>query len=241
MGVAKQVTAIDVGGSSDLGVGGSSTAAQQQFKFSSEVVVLHDSNGARAEAIRTLRTHVMAQHLDAGRRGLAVCSASAGVGATFIAVNLAVSLAQAGVKVLFIDGDLRRPQLGEFIEAPQSLSGLKQCLEASSSDISFAIQSEVLPNLSLMFSGGVATNAQELLAGDRFSGLLGNCLRDYDLTLIDTPPANICADARRISTVLGYSLIVARRHVSYVNDLKVLASQLREDRAQVIGTVLNEG
>jgi Mrp family chromosome partitioning ATPase len=66
-------------------------------------------------------------------------------------------------------------------------------------------------------------------------------MRDYDVTIVDTPPANTCADARRVSKVVGYSVIVAKRHVSFLNDLKALAGQLREDRAHVLGTVMNEG
>jgi Mrp family chromosome partitioning ATPase len=61
------------------------------------------------------------------------------------------------------------------------------------------------------------------------------------MTIIDTPPANTCADARRISTVVGYSLIVTRRHHTFVDDVRTLASQLEADRAKVVGTVLNEG
>jgi protein-tyrosine kinase len=59
------------------------------------------------------------------------------------------------------------------------------------------------------------------------------------VTIVDTPPANSSSDVRRISTVLGYSLIVAGSNRSYVNDVKTLAAQLRSDHAKVIGTVLN--
>lgn len=210
------------------------------FRFSRDIVMLAEPNGARAEAIRTLRTHIMAQHVDDGRRGLAICAASAGVGATFTAVNLAVALAQIGVKVLLIDGDLRSAQIDQYIRSVPPLLGLKQSLEGDDVNLSASIQTDVVENLSVMFAGGVSGSAQELLAGDRFSRLVETCLRDYDLTLIDTPPANRCADARRISTVAGYSLIVARQHGTFVNDIKALAAQLREDRAQVIGSVLNE-
>lgn len=61
------------------------------------------------------------------------------------------------------------------------------------------------------------------------------CLREYDATIIDTPPANTCSDARRVSTVVGYSLIVTRRNKSLVNDVKILTEQLRGDHAEVIG------
>ena len=212
----------------------------ESYGFSSEVVMLSNPDGARAEALRALRTHIMAQHVQDGRRGLAVCAASAGVGATFTAVNLAVGLAQIGVKVLLIDGDLRNAEVDSFIRPSQPLLGLRQCLEGDGADFSSSIQSDVIENLSVMFAGGVSSSAQELLASDRFGATVESCLRDYELTIIDTPPANRCAAARRISTVAGYSLIVAKRHHSFVDDIKALAAQLREDRAHVMGTVLNE-
>lgn len=210
------------------------------FAFSSDIVMLSDPQGGRAEAVRTLRTHIAAQHIEDGRRGLAICAASAGVGATFTAINLAVALAQIGTKVLVVDADLRHPQFHSFIRASETVPGLRQCLEDRSLDLTSYIQEDVIENLSVMFSGGVAHEAQELLASDRFGALVERCLRDYDLTIIDTPPANSCADARRISTVVGYSIIVAKRHKTFVNDIKALAAQLREDRAQVVGTVMNE-
>jgi capsular exopolysaccharide synthesis family protein len=210
------------------------------FRFSPEVVVISDPQGARAEAIRTLRTHIVAQHLDAGRRGLAICGASAGVGATFVAVNLAIALAQVGVKVLLIDGDLRNSQMGALIEPKESTLGLRECLGGQAQDLSAFVQADVLENFSLMYSGSSASNAQELIASERFAQVIARCSRDYDIVIVDTPPANTCADGRRISTVVGYSVIVAKRHVSFVGDLKTLADQLRTDRAQIVGSVLNE-
>jgi Mrp family chromosome partitioning ATPase len=88
---------------------------------------------------------------------------------------------------------------------------------------------------------GAASNAPELIASGRFKSLIDFCLREFDATIVDTPPANRYSDARRISTVVGYSLIVARRNKTHVNDVKTLAEQIRGDHATVIGTVLNDG
>lgn len=205
------------------------------------LVMLSEPAGAAAEAIRALRTHLMAQHIQEGRRALAVCAASAGVGCSFIAANLAVALSQIGVKTLLIDADLRRPAIQGLLGSADANVGLTQSLGPDGVEFSEAIQPDVLPNLSVMFSGGAAATPQELLGGERFKGLMDFCLREYDATIVDTPPANTCADARRISTVVGYSLIVARRHSSYVDDVKTLISQLQVDHARVVGTVLNEG
>jgi protein-tyrosine kinase len=207
--------------------------------FSPLLIMLSDPNGEQAEGIRAIRTHVMAQHVERGRRALAVCAPNRGVGCTFVAVNLAVSLSQIGVKTVLIDGDLHNPGVANLIRPASPGGGLVACL-GSQSAFSACIEHEVAPNLSVMLAGQPAPNSSELLAGDRFQMLMDCCLRDFDMTIVDTPPANGSSDVRRISTVLGYSLIVAGANRTYVNDVRTLAEQLRSDHAKVLGTVLNQ-
>lgn len=208
--------------------------------LASEIVMVSDPQGVRAEAVRALRTHIIAQHIHGGRRALAICAASAGVGCSFVAANLAVSLAQVGVKTLLIDGDLRAPSLDGLIPPQNPEMGLRHYL--ASVDVAFndVLDQAVMPDLSLLPSGGVSQNPQELLAKERFRELMEICLRDYDMTIIDTPPANASADSRRISSVVGYSLVVARQGQSLVGDVKTLVRELEGDRVRVVGTVLNE-
>jgi capsular exopolysaccharide synthesis family protein len=210
------------------------------YVLSRSLVTISDPKSGPAEAIRALRTHVMAQHIEAGRRALAVAAASAETGTTYITANLAVAMAQAGMKTLLIDGNLREPGVEALIRPPGPVAGLSQCLASDEDDYAGYIETEVMPNLSIMYAGGVPANPQELLAGDRFEALMNVCLRDFDLTIMDTPPANSCSDARRICSVLGYSMVVTRRDWTRVNDVKTLMEQLQSDGAKVIGTVLND-
>lgn len=196
--------------------------------------------GAAAEAIRALRTHLMAQHIQQGRRALAICAASTGVGCTFVAANLATGLAQVGIKTLLIDANMRDPGVNKLIPPVREGPGLTQCLASHEVGFADAVQDDVLPHLSVIYAGSTATSGQELLAGQRFKDLMDFCLRDFDVTIIDTPAANTSADARRISTVVGYGLIVARRDKSLIHDVKVLDGQLRDDHARVVGAVLNQ-
>ncbi len=207
--------------------------------YSASLVVLSRPTEAAAEAVRALRTDIMAQHVHLGRRALAICGASQSVGCTFIATNLAVSLAQIGVKTLLIDGNMRSPGVDLLIKPAPGRLGLAQCLGSPETTFSACVDADILPYLSVMYAAGPAGEAQELLAGERFKELMDFCLRDFDVTIVDTPPANSCADARRISTVVGYSLLVARRDKTFVNDLKILTSQLEAGHAKVVGTVLN--
>jgi protein-tyrosine kinase len=203
------------------------------------MVTLTEESSPTAEAIRTLRTHIMARHVNEGHRALAICAASKGSGCTFVASNLAASLSQIGVNTLLLDADMRSPAIAATFGYKSSKSDLRAAL---SSPINFndCIERNVLPGLSVLFATGPARNAQELLASDRFRGLVNFCLREFDATIVDTPPANRYSDARRVSSAVGYSLIVARRNTSRINDIKVLTEQLQGDHAIVIGTVLNE-
>lgn len=215
-------------------------STSRQFEVSKALAIVTEPNSAAAEAIRALRTHIMAQHVQEGRRALAVCAASGEVGCSYVAANLAASMAQIGIKTLLLDANLRQPGVEEYFRPPSRSDGLAQYLASEDDNVGEYVHNEVIPNLSIMYSGGQPPNPQELLGRDRFAQLMNLCLRDFEFTIVDTPPANRCSDGRRASSTLGYSLVVARRDVSRIDDLKTLIDQLSGDRAKVIGTVLNE-
>lgn len=208
------------------------------FTTSDDLVVLTDPASERAESIGALRTHVMAQHLTAGRRSLAVCSPSAEVGCTSMATNLAVALADGGLKTLLIDADMRHPAVQQLIRPSRDVPGLQQCLADESVKFGDAIQFDVLPNLSVLYAGGRAERPQDLLATPRFAHLVDLCLREFDITIADTPPSNASADTRRIAAVMGYSLLVVGRDRTFVSDVKILAEELVADHSVIIGSVL---
>lgn len=212
----------------------------ERYELSPDLVTLTEGRPSEAEAIRTIRTHIMARHLEDGRRGLAVCAPTPGVGSSFTAVNLAVALSQAGVSTLLIDGDMRTPHLESYFRPSKPPRGLKQCLSEEDIRPSEVMHHDVLPNLSLIYAGGVEERAQELLATDSFRSLIERCLRDFEFTIIDTPAAKDVADSMRIASVIGYAIVVARANTTRAADLTDLVKQLKEDGAAVIGTVLNE-
>ena len=213
---------------------------QGTFTLADSLVTLASDVTATAEAMRALRTYIMAQHLDKGRRALAFCAPTAGVGCTLVAANLAVGLSQIGVKTLLVDANLRYPAIDELFVPSIPREGLVQCLSSSREDFGDYIESDVLPNLSIVFAGGATPNPQELLANSRFEELINFCSREFQMTILDTPPANNCSDARRVSTVSGYSLVVSRKNKTLVKDVKTLIEQLESERAKVVGTVMTE-
>jgi Mrp family chromosome partitioning ATPase len=145
------------------------------------------------------------------------------------------------MRTLLMDANLRDPCIHGLFGVPaERAHGLAECLASDETVFADFMQPDVLPDLSVMFAGAPPENPQELLSSLRFQAMMQFCMREFHATIIDTAPANICADARRVSTVTGYSLIVARCNLSFVDDVKTLADQLASDRASVVGCVVNE-
>jgi protein-tyrosine kinase len=208
------------------------------FGFASPLVTITRPTSPEAEAIRGLRTHIVTQHLNAGRRALAVCGASAGVGVSFVAANLAVALSQVGVNTLLVDANLREPGLERLIRPPGPPVGLAQKL-ADNTPYDEFVDARVMPNLSVIYAGQATPNSLELVASERFHGLMDYCLRNFEATIVDTPPANRSHGAKQISSVVGYSLIVARKGKTFLKDVKTLTNQLTADGVKVIGSILS--
>lgn len=211
----------------------------RRYVFSPDLVTLSDGRYAEAEAVRTIRTHVIARHLNDGRRGLAVCGAKPGVGCTFAAANLAVAMSQVGISTLLIDANLRQPGLRDFIRPEEAQEPRGDIAELSASPMA-SVHSDVLPHLSLLYADSLSSVGEELLGGSGFRRLIDRCLRDYEFTIIDTPPASESSDALRVASIIGYALVVARTHVSRIKDVEMLARDLQEDGARIVGAVLNQ-
>jgi protein-tyrosine kinase len=216
------------------GLAGAS-AAPVTFALSREVVVRSLPSSATAESIHALRSHIVARHIHEGRRGLAICGTDE-AGATFTAVNLAISLADSGVRTLLIDTNIREPQLESFIDPSRRIPGLADAIEQNDVPIGFAVQT-VLPNLSLIYAGSPRESALELLGNPKFAQIADACMREFDFTIAATAPFIRLADGRRVASVLRYALIVARKDVTFTRDVNVLIQELISDNVSVIGTV----
>lgn len=193
-----------------------------------------------AIAVHDLATEVAHRHLSYGRRGLVLCGASYGSGVTITAACLAVALAGSGISTILVEANLRRPSLEALIVPSHPPSGLVQYLRWEADRIT-VINPDVVDNLAVVFAGGVANDADELLASDRFRDLLDHGMRNYECVIVDTPPANRYAEARTIAAAVGYAAIVGRRKFSFLNDAELLARELNVAGVKIVGSIFNRG
>ena len=208
--------------------------------ISTELLVLSEPVSIKAEAMRLLRTQIITQHVKLGRRALAIVAPVAGVGCSFIAANLAASLAQVGIKTLLVDANMREPRLHEVFGIDAAAPGLSSYLSLQAARPERVVHANVIPSLSLVTAGPVVARPQELLSGNRFRDGMNILLREYDIALFDTPAASTSADALTVASATGYALIVARRNETFVRDVSTLAGQLASSRSAVVGSVLND-
>lgn len=211
------------------------------YRFSRRIAVLSDPAGVESSAVGALRNHLSQQHLGLGRRSLAICSVDSDVNRSLVSANLAIAAAQAGASTVLVDTNLRDPELETYFQPPGDQPGLGDYLSGTVEDPRAIIRAEVLPNLSLIHAGTLPADPQALLSGRRFDELITGLMRSFDFTIVDCPAARHSSDARRVASVLRYALIVVKRDVTYVSDVKRLIDDFSSDRVTIVGTFLNVG
>lgn len=237
--MVEDVYALAPGALGDKSTLASSEAQQRSFILTERLLSATRANSIQAESFRALRSNLLSQHVSRGRRALAICSPVSEAGCSFVAANLAYVMAQAGVNTLLIDGNLREPGVHNFIASDQYGPGLGECLADDTLPLASAIR-RVQPSLSVLYAGDAGIEAADRLGSSVFRSLIAQCLRDFDLTIVDTPPSSLSADARRIAAVTHYAMVVTRRDRTFVKDVRVLLDELAADGAEAIGTYLND-
>ncbi|CCY64683.1 capsular exopolysaccharide family [Prevotella sp. CAG:1124] len=174
------------------------------------IVVEHGNHNLINEAFRIVRTNI--EFLTPQGNGASVqmlTSYNSGSGKTFLAMNIATSLAIKDKRVLVIDGDLRTAGLSRYIGNPKL--GLSNYLGRHTDDIdSIICHYETCTGLDIMPSGVVPPNPAELLASDRLPRLLAEMKKRYDYIFVDCPPIDAVADTSIISHYAERTLFVVR-------------------------------
>lgn len=189
------------------------------------------------ESLRSLRTSLHFAMMEARNNVLMITSPMPGVGKSFVSANLAVIIAQAGKRVLLIDGDMRKGYLHRVFGL-QPKHGLSDALAARLGNTEVINATEV-DNLHLIACGFAAPNPSELLMHDNFSKLLRELSPHYDLVIIDTPPVIAVTDASLVGRQAGTTLLVARFGQSTVKEIEVSKRRLAQNGVLVKGAIFN--
>jgi receptor protein-tyrosine kinase len=191
----------------------------------------------RTEAIRLLRTNLQFLDLDKQPRCLLISSAVPGEGKTSTSVNLAIALAQAGRRVLLIDGDLRRPTVAQMLGLDGAI-GLTTVL-VGSTDLDAAVQVHEGSGLHLLSSGPKPPNPTEILQSKLTHDLITRLRDRYDMVIIDAPPLLPVADAAVLSTVADGVILITHSGRTTREQLKEAVNRITQVGGHLYGVVVN--
>lgn len=191
-----------------------------------------------SEAVRSLRTSLQFASSDGLPKTLLITSSKPSEGKTTSSIALAKSLANIGLNVLLIDGDLRNASVHRRLRCSNEL-GLSNYLTGSKlpEDV---VQSSDTEGLVIMAAGPLPPNPAELLAGPRFMSLLALGMESFDIVVIDGPPVMGLADAPLLSSMTRATLLVIAANETRRNTVKVALKRLQFARANVIGVLLSK-
>ena len=194
---------------------------------------------AQAEAFRQLRTTLRYINVDSRPRSIVVTSAVPGEGKTTVSANLALALAESGLRVLLIDADLRKPRVATTFGVEGS-SGLTTLLlgEHSADEV---IQPWGLPQstLWLLAAGGRPPNPSELLGSDQMTRLLRGFEAEYDYVIIDSAPLLPVTDGAVMAAGADASVLVVAHGRTQREHVRWAGQALAQVDAKLVGFVLN--
>lgn len=204
-----------------------------------DVVAAYAPESAVAENLRTIRSRLALNWLNAAKRNLlAVVSPDASDGRSWFAANLATVFAQAGERTLLIDADMRRPRQHQLfgIEGNPGLSAL--LTGRAGREIIHRVHPQL--RLFVLTAGAPPPNPQELITRNIFDVMIERLAQQFDVIILDTPAASESADAELLSTRAGAALILARLNHSREKVLTDTAQSLTRYGAQIVGSVVND-
>ncbi|MDQ8154875.1 MAG: polysaccharide biosynthesis tyrosine autokinase [Gemmatimonadota bacterium] len=195
-----------------------------------------------AEAYRALRTNLNYLTPPRAPRVIVVTSALPGDGKTTTVVNLAITLAQQGQRVILIDAETRRGTVHEafgippapgFFDLMYGQASPGECIRRVSMETGGSV--DVLP-----LGSPPSVNPADLLVATRLQPLFDRLRQQYDYVLLDTPPLNLFTDAALIASNADALLLVARSDKTDRDELKFAVAQLRNVQVVLAGAVLND-
>ena len=201
-----------------------------------ELIMTADPLSPVSEAFRVLRTNIRYSSVDRPLQVLLVTSPGPEEGKSTVAANLATALAQAGLRTVLLDADMRRPRLHRLFGL-HPREGLAGALLAGSTD--GRLQPTEVEGLSILPAGEKPPNPVELLGSQRMRELREELRKSFDAVVLDSPPVLIGADAAVLGQIADGVLLVVNAGETRREMARQAVESLRQVGANVIGVVLN--
>ncbi|MBI2377102.1 MAG: polysaccharide biosynthesis tyrosine autokinase [Deltaproteobacteria bacterium] len=203
-----------------------------------DLFILRKPKSHVAECARSVRTNLLFMSTDRPLRRILITSAGPSEGKSTTAIGLAITMAQAGAKVLLVDTDLRRPRLHKTFGVKGD-SGLTNVLLKEFS-LAEAVKATDVVGLDMLPCGALPPNPSELLHSDRFHEVKDEMEAKYDRVIYDSPPVNAVTDSLILSQDVDGTVVVVKASATSKEFVRRAVRQLVDVKANILGIVLND-
>ncbi|MCX6044568.1 MAG: CpsD/CapB family tyrosine-protein kinase [Chloroflexi bacterium] len=198
------------------------------------LITITDPRSAAAEAYQSLRTNLEFSRLEQPLHTVLVTSADGTTDKSNALANLAVVMAQAGDRVILVDGDLRRPQQHEIFGLANT-KGLATWLVENGAP---PLQKTSIDNLQVLTAGPVAANPIALLSAKRLGEALAELSSQADYVLCDAPPVLAVTDAALWASKVDGVVLLINAGATKREHAQRAKAVLEKVRARIVGAVL---
>lgn len=193
------------------------------------------------EAYRAARTNIVFSVSGSGSNECKIVvftSANPGEGKTTSSLNIALTFAQTGSKILIIDGDMRKPRIHQYLGVVKT-NGLSSILSNQKS-FDEVVYRNVRDGLDCLTSGSIPPNPAELLASEAMGNLLEELKLQYDYIFIDTPPATVVTDAIAVSPYVSGIVLVVRQGFTEHEGIDRVVAIMKLAKVKLLGFFVND-
>jgi len=202
-----------------------------------ETIITDKTHFTILEAYKIARTNLMFTFAgETGCKKVLVTSSDISEGKSTSTINLAITFAQTGARVLVMEADLRRPKIHQYLSMPND-AGMAECL-GGFKELDEVIQHVDAYGMDCITGGSIPPNPSELLVSPAMKDVMDKLSERYDYIFVDSPPINVVADSASIASLMTGTLIVVKQNHTTDDALGHAIANLEFSQVKILGYLL---
>ena len=192
------------------------------------------------EAYKSLRTNLEFLSASGNCKTILITSSVPEEGKTNVAVNLAMTIAASGKRVVLVDCDLRKATISRYLRIPRSHAGLTNVITSKDEGaLATALVRVKDSGITVLTAGTIPPNPTELLSTPMTEKIFASLQKAFDYVIIDTPPVSVVTDAAVLCRMADGVLLVVRPGATTIQSAQLSKKNLEAVNAHILGVVMN--
>lgn len=192
------------------------------------------------EAYKSLRTNLEFLSSAGNCKTILITSSVPEEGKTNVAVNLAMTIAASGKRVVLVDCDLRNATISRYLRIPRSHAGLTNVITSKDEGaLATALVRVKDSGITVLTAGTIPPNPTELLSAPMTEKIFASLQKAFDYVIVDTPPVSLVTDAAVLCRMADGVLLVVRPGVTTIQSAQLSKKNLEAVNAHILGVVMN--